>query len=641
MDVKVGNVVGLKHRDRDLTNYATRLDVVTDGKSISICDKLSYFTYHVLGSLLVAARSDVDLRNYGAIVIDEAHQHTVPTDLLLGLLKLLAARRKDDLKIIIMSATIDADLFLKFLPGSVLATVSGRTHKVSVLYLAEPPTDDTIVETILQVHLTGRNGNILVFVSGVREMHQIIEKVQKALNGPTARFGPLETGPLECWPLHAKLSPEAQDDAVETIPPVPQNGQLGRKLLIATNIAEASVTLTGVTHVIDSCKFKSKIWNPRNESWCLREQWISKAVARQRAGRAGRTREGVAYRMCTEGGFHEQLLEHSVPAIKEGDMLSECLSILKMGQSPLTFPYIVAPATETIVKALEILSLLGAVDARGSLTPLGEDITRLPVNVYSAVVLLESPQFGCSDEMISLVSMMEATDGGSDLFIKPTTDEEKAALKEIRQQFCHASGDHLTLFNVYMAWTAACATNKADRFLSENMLKGSVLRYADQIALQLFRTLLKVKNWRLNSLDATKPGYYIAMLKALAAGNYLRIAKRESSKWPRLYVTVRHGAPVRLTADTSLGGEATHVNEWVIYNEFHSDGVSTQGTIRLVSAIVPELFISARPEYWYDTEFLPEGPIRDQLVKIIARMTGITEKFIRGGMPKNPAAGQS
>jgi pre-mRNA-splicing factor ATP-dependent RNA helicase DHX15/PRP43 len=640
MDVQVGNVVGLKHRGRDLTNRTTRLEVVTDGKSISICDKLSSFIYDILGSLFAAAKSDADLQNYGAIVIDEAHQHTVPTDLLLGLLKELAARRKDDLKIIIMSATIDADLFLKSLPGSVLETVSGRTHKVSVSYLAEPPTDDTIVETILQVHLNGRNGNILVFVSGVREIHQIIEKVQKALNGPTARFGPLEIGPLECWPLHAKLSPEAQDDAVETISPVPQNGQLGRKLLIATNIAETSVTLTEVTHVIDSCKVKSKIWNSRNESWCLREQWVSKAVARQRVGRAGRTREGMAYRMCTEGGFQEQMLEHSVPAIMEGDMLNECLSILKMGRRPLTFSYIVAPATETIVKALGILYLLGAVDARGeSLTPLGKDITSLPIDVYSAVVLLESPRFGCSDEMISLVSMIEATDGGSNLFSDPSDAEEKAAIKAIREQFRHGSGDHITLFNIYMAWTAACTTNKADEFLTKNKLKGSVLRYADQIRLQLFRTLLKVKNWQLNYLDATKPGYHVQMLKALAAGNHLRIAKRVSPEKPRSYVTCRYGAPAKLTADTNLGA-VSRGNEWVIYNEFHSDCISKH-TIRLVSAIVPELFISARPDYWYDIEFLRKGQIRDQLVDIIAGMTGNTDNFIRGGMPKNPAGGQS
>ncbi|KAJ8118608.1 hypothetical protein OPT61_g447 [Boeremia exigua] len=126
----------------------------------------------------------------------------------------------------------------------------------------------------------------------------------------------------------------------------------------------------------------------------------------------------------------------------------------------------------------------------------------------------------------------------------------------------------------------------------------------------------------------------VQTLKALAAGNHLRIAKRDEQD-PRLYITTLHGASARLTADTKL---STVSNEWVIYNEFHSDG-NSKHTIRLVSAIIPELFISARPEYWYDTEFLPsQSQIQGQLIKIIAGMTGNTENVIRGGMLKNPAA---
>jgi pre-mRNA-splicing factor ATP-dependent RNA helicase DHX15/PRP43 len=598
------------------------------------------FTNLELGSLVAAAKADPSLRAYGAIVIDEAHQHTVATDLLIGLLKELAAKRKDDLKIIIMSATIDADLFLNFFPGAALEIVGGRAHNVLVSYLAEPPEEETLVETILQVHLTGRSGNILVFVSGVGEMLTIIEQVRGALSGPRARFASDEAGLLECWPLHATLSPEAQDDAVESVAPVPQNGKTARKLLVATNIAETSVTLTGVTHVIDSCKVKSKIWNPRNESWCLREQWVSKAVARQRAGRAGRTREGMAYRMCTEGGFHEQLSEHSVPAIMEGDMLNECLNILKMGRSPLTFPYIVAPATETIVKALGILYLLGAVDARGeSLTARGQDITRLPVDVYSAVVLLECPRYGCSDEMLSLISMIEASDGGSNVFIKPSGPEEKAEIKTIRGQFCHGSGDHITLFNVYMSWRAACNANNTGDFLKKYKLQGSVLRAADQIRLQLLRILVNDKKWKLNAMQQSRPDYYVQMLKALAAGNFLRVAKRESRSEPRKYETVRHGAQVKLTADTDLGA-VSRGNDWVIYNEYHSDGAS-KNTIRLVSAIAPELLVSTRPMHWCDVEFLPKGHIQDGLVKVIANMTGNSEEFVRGDMPNKPAGAMS
>ncbi|KAL8834431.1 MAG: hypothetical protein Q9170_003753 [Blastenia crenularia] len=620
MDVEVGGVVGLKHRGRDSTISKTRLEVITDG------------------SLVVAARNDPCLQAYGAIVIDDAHQHSVATDLLLGLLKELSVKRKDDLKIIVMSATIDAALFLDFFPGSILETVGGREHQVLVSYLPEPPEEDTIVEVILQVHLTGQPGNILAFVSGVPEMFRIMDKIYKALNGPERRFAPNEIGPLHCLPLHARLSPDAQDDAVESVAPAPQQGKIGRKLLVATNIAETSVTLTGVAHVIDSCKFKSKIWNPQDESWCLREQWVSKAVARQRAGRAGRTKEGMAYRMCTQGGFHEQLLEHSVPAIKEGDMLSECLDILMMGRSPLTFPYIAAPASETIVKALSILFQLGAVDLKGGLTDRGKAIARLPINVYSAVVLLGSPKFGCSDEILSLVSMIEASDNGSDVFIKPSSKEEATRIMAIRNEFCHKSGDHITLFNIYMSWRQACnATanaNAKEDFVRSNKLNGSVLRSADQTRLQLLRMLSNDETWKLMFQDPNKPGYYLHMLKALAAGSYLHVAKREHQSEARKYMTVRHGARVRLMAETDLGNPSRN-NEWVIYNEYHSDGLSKK-TIRLVSAIVPEILIATQSTYWSDLEFLPKGHIQDSLVKVIAKMTGKSEDFVRGGIPKKP-----
>ena len=554
--------------------------------------------------------------------------------MLLGLLKELATKRYDDLKIIILSATTDAGSFLKFFPGSVLETVSGGEHKVLVQYLAEPPDENTIVEIILQVHLIGQTGNILVFVSGVGEMMRIIRQVEKALSGNKARFGAHEIGPLTCWPLHAALSLEAQDDAIDSVPPAPRGELIGRKLLVSTNIAETPFTLTGVTHVIDSCKVKSKIWNPCDESWCLRELWVSKAVARQRAGRAGRTREGNVYRMCTEGGFHEALMEHSVPAIKEGDMLTECLNIFKMGRSPLTFPYIVAPATETIGKALSILFQLGLVDARGQdLTARGQDIARLPVDVYSAVVLLESPEYGCSDEMLSLISMMEASDGGIDVFIKPSTQGEKAEIRRIRKTFCHVSGDHLTLFNIYMSWRQACNENTADDFVKKNKLNGGVLRTADRTRLQLFRMLISNEKWELLYMDSSKPDYYLAMLKALAAGNYLRVAKRTEG---RTYETVRHGVEVKLTDETDLSPESC--NDWVIYNEYHSDG--KRKILRLVSAIAPEILVSVQPNYWCDVEFLPKGHIQDGLVKVIANMTGESEDFIRGGMPNKPASSQ-
>ena len=317
-------------------------------------------------------------------------------------------------------------------------------------------------------------------------------------------------------------------------------------------------------------------------------------------------------------------------------MLDECLHILKMGHQPLTFPYIVAPAPETIVKALAMLTVLGAIDDKGNLTRRGEGITLLPVDVYSAIALLDSCRYGCSEEILSLISMVEASDGGNDVFIKTSDREMKMKIRRIREGFNHHSGDHITLFNIYMAWRGACIDKTEDGFLESNMLDGRILRSADQTRLQLLEILMKSQFWQLKLHDPSEPHYYVHMLKALAAGHCLRVAKRRSLSEPKVYETVRHCTQVELGPDTNLGA-ASRDNEWVIYNEYHS---GKKNTIRLVSAIPPEILISEHAPYWSDLEFLPEGHIKDSLVKVIANMTGESETYLRGGMPKKPASSQ-
>ncbi|KAI4187450.1 MAG: hypothetical protein L6R41_002806 [Letrouitia leprolyta] len=302
-----------------------------------------------------------------------------------------------------------------------------------------------------------------------------------------------------------------------------------------------------------------------------------------------------------------------------------------MGQNPLTFPYILAPATETIQKAFGILYKLGAINSRIELTAMGKDMARLPIEVNTAFVLLTSPFYQCSDEMLSLVSIIEASNGGNDIFIKVSTKEQRAKIKEIRNQFCHRSGDHITLFNIYMAWRKACNAKTPDDFLKANMLNGRTLESADQTRLQLFRILVKTNKWAISKQDPKKPGYYSHIPKALAAGSFLRVAKREHQSQPRTYETVRHGARVELTAETDRG-DPSRDNEWVIYNEYQSDGLSNK-TLQLVSAIAPEILVSTQPNYWADTDFLPRGHIQDGMIKVIAKMTGKSEDFVRGDMP--------
>lgn len=583
----------------------------------------------------MAAKADPTLSKYGVIVIDEVHQRTVATDLLLGILKKLTKTRKECLKIVVISATMDTEKLVDFFPGSKLEVISDKEYRVRISYLPQSPknAEDTIVETILRVHLMEAPGNILVFASGESEMYKIISSVQAALSGPKARFSANVMGPLECWPLSTQLSPEAQENAIESVAPAGSRyGKLGRKLVVATNIAETSISLIGVTHVIDSCRVKVKAWNCRDESWVVREMGVSKASARQRAGVVGRTREGYVWRICTQATFQEHMPEQSVPAILKCDMLGEVLHILKMKLNPRDFPYITAPATETVIKAVGLLQELGALNRRGQISARGDAITSLPVDPYSAVVLLESPKFGCSDEIISIIAMVQASEGGSRLFINTFDDKEQAQIRKIRSKFRHPAGDHLTLFNIYMSWRAAGLSGTSDAFISENMIQSSVLREADCVRMQLLTILQKLEGWVLESKNPREGGYYISMLRALAAGNYLRVAKRPSRSQPKVYHTVRHGVEVRLSPETDLG-PASDGNEWVFYNELRNNG-PTKKTLQLVSAIRPELLVSTAPSYWNDVDLMPEGHIKDGMVNVFVRMTGLSEDYIRGGMPQ-------
>lgn len=340
-------------------------------------------------------------------------------------------------------------------------------------------------------------------------------------------------------------------------------------------------------------------------------------------GRAGRTCEGMAWLMCTERGYHEGLVEHSVPQVMEGDMLNECLTILKLGHDPLTFDYIVRPASGTIRKALEILHLLYATDRSNRTSSHGQRMAAIPTDVYAASALLQSPKFGSSDEIITIMAMIEATDGGNSLFIHA----ERANLNRIKSRFQHASGDHITLFNIYMEWRAACCKMEERKFLEKHMLQRSALSSADQLRLHYLAALKKIDGWKHCSLRLDNPSYYTRILQALAAGYYLKVAKR-NGRSSKEYQLVRSGMDVSLTGNTHLGWPDEH-SDWVIYNRCFHD--PRQGNIlNVVSGIAPEIMVAAQPDYWWHLEFLPEGRMKEDLMQVLSNVKGSFEdvKFV-------------
>ena len=280
MDVELGEEVGYNIRFENNSGPKTILKYMTDGM------------------LLREAMEDHDLTRYSCIILDEAHERTLATDILMGLLKQVSVRRPD-LKIIIMSATLDAEKFQNYFNNAPLLAVPGRTHPVEIYYTPEFQRDylDAAIRTVLQIHATEGEGDILLFLTGEEEIEDACRKI--SLEGDEL-VREQNCGPLKVYPLYGSLPPHQQQKIFEPAPTNPNpNGRPGRKVIISTNIAETSLTIDGIVYVVDPGFSKQKVYNPRVRVESLLVSPISKASAQQRAGRAGRTRPGKCFRLYT------------------------------------------------------------------------------------------------------------------------------------------------------------------------------------------------------------------------------------------------------------------------------------------------------------------------------------------------------
>ncbi|KAG0339114.1 DEAH-box ATP-dependent RNA helicase prp43 [Podila horticola] len=275
MDVVMGQEVGYNIRFEDCTSQKTMLQYMTDGM------------------LLREAMNDPLLSRYSAIILDEAHDRTLSTDILMGLMKEIIKKRSD-LKVVVMSATLDAGKFQKYFDDAPLMSVPGRTFPVEIYYTPEPESDylEAAIFTALQIHRTEDTGDILLFLTGEEEIEDACRKIKaEADQMPDA-------GPIKVLPLYSTLPPQAQKRIYEDAPaPRTPGGRPGRKVVVSTNLAETSLTIDGIVYVIDPGFSKQKVYNPRIRVESLLVSPISKASAQQRSGRAGRTRPGKCFRL--------------------------------------------------------------------------------------------------------------------------------------------------------------------------------------------------------------------------------------------------------------------------------------------------------------------------------------------------------
>lgn len=578
MDVVLGEQVGYTIRFEDITSNKTILKYMTDGM------------------LLREAMNDPVLSRYSVIILDEAHERTVSTDVLLGLLKEVLAKRKS-LKLIVMSATLDAGKFQDYFDGAPLMKVPGRLHPVEIFYTPEPERDylEAAYRTVMQIHMCEEEGDILLFLTGEQEIEDACKKVTEE----SRKLGP-EYGEIKCLPLYSSLPPQMQQRIFEAAPPPKRaGGPPGRKVVVSTNIAETSLTIDGIVYVIDPGFSKQKVYNPRIRVESLLVTPISKASAQQRAGRAGRTRPGKAFRLYTENAFKKELIEQTYPEILRSNLSSVVLHLKKLGIDDLVhFDFMDPPAPETLMRALELLNYLGALDDEGNMTQTGHIMSEFPLDPQLAKMLMISEKYNCSNEILSITAMLSVPR----IFLRPP--EARRAADEAKDRFSHVDGDHLTLLNVYHAYKQNNGDQKwcFDNFLAQRSLKSS-----DNVRTQLQR-IMQRNNLKLCSTDFSSKDYYLNIRKCMVQGFFMQVAHLERTGH---YLTVKDNQVVDLHPSTGLDDKP----EWVLYNEFV---LTTKNYIRTCISIKGEWLTEIAPHYYVLDNF-PECSAKRALQRIYDR----------------------
>jgi len=565
MDVPLGDEVGFSIRFEDKTSSKTILKYMTDGM------------------LLREAMHDRDLTRYSCIILDEAHERTLATDILMGLLKEVAVRRPD-LKIVIMSATLDAQKFQKYFSiegaNAPLLAVPGRTHPVEIFYTPEPEKDyvEAALRTVLQIHATEPEGDILLFLTGEEEIEDACRKITLEAD---EMIREADAGPLRVYPLYGTLPPQQQQKIFDPAPPPSRpGGPPGRKVIVGTNIAETSLTIDGIVYVVDPGFSKQKVYNPRIRVESLLVSPISKASAQQRAGRAGRTRPGKCFRLYTEAAFKKELIEQTYPEILRSNLANTVLELKKLGVDDLVhFDLMDPPAPETLMRALEELNFLACLDDDGELTVLGKLASEFPLDPALAVMLISSPEFYCSNEMLSLTALLSVPQ----IFVRPASARKRA--DEMKALFSHPDGDHLTMLNAYHAFKGEAAQADPKGFCHQHFLSLRALQSADNVRQQLKRIMEK-NELELVSTDFQDKDYYTNIRRALVAGFFMQIAKKEGTG--KTYKTVKDDQSVLLHPSTVLGVDS----EWVVYNEFV---LTTKNYVRTVTSVKPEWLLVRSP----------------------------------------------
>uniref|UniRef100_A0ACD5VN89 Uncharacterized protein n=1 Tax=Avena sativa TaxID=4498 RepID=A0ACD5VN89_AVESA len=568
--VKLGEEVGYTIRFEDQTNPGmTMIKFLTDGV------------------LIREMMDDPLLTKYSVIMIDEAHERSISTDILLGLLKKIQ-RRRPELRLIISSATIEARSMSTFFsprrknsllessdglpnPEPAILSVEGRGYTVETHYVEEPISDylQAAVNTVLIIHDKEPPGDILVFLTGQDD----IEAALRLLNDEIQHLGK-HYFDLVILPLYSGL-PRGDQDLIFA-----PTSKGKRKVVISTNIAETSLTLEGVVYVVDSGFSKQKCYNPISDLESLVVAPISKASARQRAGRAGRVRPGKCFRLYTEEYYLNEMQSDGIPEMQRSNLVSCIIQLKALGiDNILGFDWPASPSPEAIIRALEILFSLGILDEDAKLTvPIGFQVAEMPLDPMISKMILSSNDFGCSDEILTIAAFLSVQS------VWVSMRGVRKEFDEAKLRFAAAEGDHVTFLNIYKGFHQS---GKSSQWCYKNFLNHQALKKVIEIRAQLVR-VMKRFGILLKSCDRDMQ----AVRKAIIAGSFANSCHLEEYGQNGMYKTIRTSQEVYIHPSSVL----FRVNpKWVVYQSLVS---TDRHYMRNIIAIEPSWLTEAAPHFY-------------------------------------------
>ncbi|ENG9289986.1 ATP-dependent RNA helicase HrpA [Vibrio cholerae] len=497
METELGGFVGYKVRFTDQISDQTQIKLMTDG------------------ILLAEIQNDRFLNQYDTIIIDEAHERSLNIDFILGYLKQLLPRRPD-LKVIITSATIDPERFSKHFNNAPIIEVSGRTYPVEVRYRPLAGDDDSesdrdqlegIFQAVDELCDEGL-GDILIFMNGEREIRDTADALSKRNLRDT-----------EIVPLYARLSAGEQNKIFQP--------HAGRRIVLATNVAETSLTVPGIKYVIDPGTARISRYSYRTKVQRLPIEPISQASANQRKGRCGRTEEGICIRLYSEEDFLSRP-EFTDPEILRTNLASVILQMTALGLGDIeAFPFVEAPDKRNIQDGVRLLEELGAIndqikDPKKRLTESGKQLARLPIDPRLARMVLEASKFGCLKEVMIIASALSIQDP------RERPSDKQQASDEKHRRFNHEDSDFLTLVNLWHyigQQQKALTSNQFRRQCKLDYLNYLRVREWQDVYTQLHQSTREM-GFKLND----EPGSYHAVHSAILVGLLSHIGMKDQEK---------------------------------------------------------------------------------------------------------------